>query len=123
MDNPGERTFTSKEELREAVWEYMEIRDLVDNPRPCHGIVPNFCGAQTAAHLLTTLPEWKKARVIFTGPDISLHQVHCEALLEGKKLLVAAPCLTGFCLLNGVPADEVLAATSVEEFALYGRSV
>ena len=123
MDDPRRRFFKSKEEVREAVWAYMEINDLVDIPRPCRGLVPNFGGAQAAARLLANLPEWERAGVVFTTPDASLHHVHCEILRAGKTLLVAAPCLTGFCLLSGVSPDKVFEATSMEGFSLYGRSV
>jgi 5-formyltetrahydrofolate cyclo-ligase len=123
MDDPRRMTFASKEELREAVWAYLESHEQIDIPRPCSGLVPNFSNAQAAARLLARLPEWKRARVVFTTPDLSLHHVHCEALRDGKTLLVSAPCLTGFCLLSGVPPDKVLEATSAEGFALFGRTV
>jgi 5-formyltetrahydrofolate cyclo-ligase len=123
MDDPRKQFFESKEDLREAVWAYLEVNDLVDIPRPCRGLIPNFCDSQAAARLLATLPEWRRARVVFTTPDVSLRHVHCEVLREGKTLIVAAPCLTGFCLLAGVPPDKLLEATSMDGFTIYGRSV
>src|SRR5689334_13959460 len=110
MDDPRQRFFNSKEELRDAVWEYMEVKDLVDIPRPCRGQVPHFSGAQAAARFLVSLPDWERARVVFTTPDASLHHVHCEMLRAGRTLLVAAPCRTGFCFLSGVSPDKVFEA-------------
>lgn len=120
---PAERTLRSKEEVRQAVWEYLEACDLVAFPRPCSGRVPNFIGARAAAARLRALPEWQRARTVFAAPDACLHPAREAALREGKALLVAAPRLTGFYLLEGVPPEEAFAASAIKGFARFGRRV
>ncbi|MCF6154208.1 MAG: 5-formyltetrahydrofolate cyclo-ligase [Candidatus Brocadia sp.] len=117
------KTFKSKQELRQAVWAYMEENNLVTFPRPCYGRIPNFVGSRAAAERLKTLIEWKEARAIFSAPDASLHPARCEALKEGKILLVAAPKLTGFYLIKDIPPEKAFEASSIKGFSRYGRPV
>lgn len=117
------KNFKSKQELRQAVWKYMEENDLVIFPRPCYGRIPNFVGSRAAAERLKTLTEWKDARAIFAAPDSSLHYARCESLKEGKTLLVAAPRLTGFYLIEHIPPEKAFEASSIKGFSKYGRPV
>lgn len=116
-----EMTFRTKEELRQAVWAWMEEHDLVAFPRPCFGRIPNFVGAAAAAERLAGLPEWVQAKVVFAAPDSSLHPARGRALKEGKALLVAAPAIRNFYLLKGVPPDRAWEAASIKGFAKFGR--
>lgn len=120
---PPEQAFRSKEEVRQGVWEYLEAHDQVTFPRPCFGRVPNFVGARAAAERLRELPEWHQARTVFAAPDACLHPAREAALREEKALLVAAPRLTGFYLLEGVPPQEAFAASAIKGFARFGRRV
>ncbi|MEW6214173.1 MAG: 5-formyltetrahydrofolate cyclo-ligase [Nitrospirota bacterium] len=113
--------FKNKQHLREAVWAYMERNNLVTFPRPCHGRIPNFIGSKDAADRLKNLEEWKKAKAIFSAPDSSLHSARCEALEEGKILLVAAPKLTGFYLLKDIPLEKTFEASSIRGFSRFGK--
>jgi 5-formyltetrahydrofolate cyclo-ligase len=115
--------FKTKQELREAVWAYMEDNDLVTFPRPCYGRIPNFRGAGEAAERLKTLDEWKEATVIFSAPDSSLHLARAEALREGKSLLIAAPKLTGFYFIKDVPSDRAFEASGIKGFSEFGSMV
>ncbi|HSR13599.1 MAG TPA: 5-formyltetrahydrofolate cyclo-ligase, partial [Thermodesulfobacteriota bacterium] len=56
-----------KQKIREEVWDLLmkEGASLFPGAR---GRVPNFKGAGEAAELLSTLPEWKKARVVKSNP-------------------------------------------------------
>lgn len=120
--NPLRNTvFESKQKLRQAVWEYMEEHNLVTFPRPCYGRIPNFIGSRAAVERLKTLKEWKKARVIFSAPDSSLHPARCEALKEGKIILVAAPRLKGFHLLKDVPPEKAFEASSIRGFSRFEK--
>lgn len=101
----------------------MEENNLVTFPRPCYGRIPNFVGSKAAAERLKTLTEWKEARAIFSAPDSSLHPARCEALKEGKILLVAAPKLTGFYLIKDIPPEKAFEASSIKGFSKYGRPV
>jgi len=115
--------FKSKQEIREAVWAYMEEKNIVTFPRPCHGRIPNFAGAQAAAGMLSSLSEWRRAKVVFSAPDSSLHPARCEALKEGKVLLVAAPRLKGFYLLENIPPEKAFGASGIKGFSRFGKPV
>ncbi len=117
------KDFRNKAELRQWVWQSMERNDLVVFPRPCYGKIPNFSGSRHAAEKLKGLEEWKKARVIFSAPDSSLRSVRWEALKEGKILIVAAPRLKGFYLLEKVPVEKRFEAASVTGFDKFGKKV
>jgi 5-formyltetrahydrofolate cyclo-ligase len=115
--------FKSKQDLREAVWAYMEENDLITFPRPCRGRIPNFRGAREAMERLKTLAEWKEATVIFSAPDSSLHPARAEALRDGKRLLVAAPKLTGFYFIKDVPREKAFDASGIKGFSSFGSAV
>lgn len=123
MINLKARVFQSKQEIRQFVWDHMERNNLVTFPRPCHGRIPNFTGSRDATERLKTLAEWKKARVIFSAPDSSLHPARCEALREGKTLLVAAPGIKEFYLIQDIPPDKAFEASSIRGFSRFGRPV
>lgn len=123
MVNLKNIVFKSKQELRQAVWDYMEKNNLVTFPRPCYGRIPNFIGSQAATDKLKTLTEWKEARIIFSAPDSSLHPARCVALKEGKILLVAAPKLTGFYLIKNIPPEKAFEASSIKGFSRFGRPI
>lgn len=117
------RLFRNKQELRQAVWAYMEKNNLVTFPRPCYGRIPNFVGSSSATERLKSFAEWEKAKAVFSAPDSSLHPARCETLREGKILLVAAPKLTGFYLLKDVLPEKAFEASSIKGFSKFGRSV
>ena len=50
------------------------------------GKIPNFLGAEAAAHQLATLPAWQKAHVLKANPDKAQRAVRAGALTEGKVL-------------------------------------
>ncbi len=116
-------TCKNKQELRQAVWSYMENNNLVTFPRPCYGRIPNFTGSRTATERLKTLFEWKNADVIFSAPDSPLHPARYEALKEGKTILVAAPRLIGFYLLKNISPEKSFEASSIKGCSRFGRKV
>jgi len=123
MNPLDSRKFKNKEELRKAVWDYMEKNGLVTFPRPCFGRIPNFVGVEKATWHLKKLREWQKARVIFSAPDSVLHRARYEALKEGKSLLVAAPRIAGFYRLQDIPGNEAFRASTIRGFAQFGVPV
>ncbi|KPJ55799.1 MAG: hypothetical protein AMJ42_06210 [Deltaproteobacteria bacterium DG_8] len=58
-----------KEQIRKQIWDLMEERNIARFPRPVHGRIPNFIGAEQAALRLKELAEWKKAKVVKANPD------------------------------------------------------
>lgn len=45
--------------------DYLEEKDIAQFPRPVHHRIPNFVGADDAAKLFATLPEFKSAAIAF----------------------------------------------------------
>ncbi|MDX5476703.1 MAG: hypothetical protein LPK00_14315, partial [Bacillaceae bacterium] len=60
---------SKKDEIRSKVWDKLTEEKLGRFPFPLHGRIPNFKGAEKAAHLVTTMPEYKAAKVIKVNPD------------------------------------------------------
>jgi 5-formyltetrahydrofolate cyclo-ligase len=82
-----------KQKLREKIWKLLEEKKIARFPLPCFGRIPNFEGSKKAAKLLTTLPEWKRAKIVFSNPDSAQQPVRELALKEGKILIMATPRL------------------------------
>jgi 5-formyltetrahydrofolate cyclo-ligase len=82
-----------KQKLRERIWRILEKKKIARFPLPCFGRIPNFEGSKRSAKLLTTLPEWKSAKIIFSNPDSAQQLVRELVLKEGKILIMATPKL------------------------------
>jgi 5-formyltetrahydrofolate cyclo-ligase len=82
-----------KQKLREKIWKILEEKGVARFPLPLKDRIPNFEGSEKAAKLLTTLAEWKKAKVIFSNPDSAQQPVRELVLKEGKILIMATPRL------------------------------
>ena len=82
-----------KDQLRNRIWDLLEEKNVAIFPLPARGRIPNFVGSDQAAGLVRTLPEWKKARVVFANPDYAQKKIREFALKEGKVLIMASPRL------------------------------
>lgn len=60
---------TSKKDIRQKVWEFLEENSLVVFPKPCFNRIPNFKGCINASHSLEKLEEFKKAKTVQVTPD------------------------------------------------------
>jgi len=90
-----------KQRLREKIWREIQERGIAKFPLPCWGRIPNFQGAEKAAENLRKLEEWRKAKVIFVGPDSPQRKVRENALQDGKILVMASPRLKkGFLVIR-----------------------
>jgi 5-formyltetrahydrofolate cyclo-ligase len=58
----------------------LEEKKIARFPLLCLGRIPNFEGAEKSAKLLATLPEWKKAKIVFSNPDSAQKPVRELAL-------------------------------------------
>jgi len=58
-----------KEHVRRKVWDLMEEQAIARPPRPVHGRIPNFEGAERAARRLLELEEFKTAKTVKVDPD------------------------------------------------------
>jgi len=60
---------TSKNDIRQKVWAFMEENSLVIFPKPCFNRIPNFKGCNNVSLLLEKLEEFKKAKTVQVTPD------------------------------------------------------
>lgn len=87
-----------KAAIREEIWDQMKATGLSPAPR---GTIPTFPGQNKAAERLRGLEVYQQARTIMVPPDQVQLQVRINALLDGKRLIMATPGLRdGFYLLE-----------------------
>ena len=121
MDEPltraaGDPVKARKAAIRQQVWQRLEAERLATFPRPVHGRIPNFKGAELAAAHLAAQPEFRQARSLKVNPDAPQRAVRRLALQAGKLLLMPTPRLhDGFLLLDParLPADRLTRASSI----------
>ncbi len=115
----------AKQEIRKKIWDLLEEKDIARFPRPVHGRIPNFVGAQTAARKLEELKEWKNASVIKANPDSPQKWVRKKALEEGKIVYMAVPRLKKErCFLQINPGKiEREKAITIRGAFIYGKEV
>jgi 5-formyltetrahydrofolate cyclo-ligase len=114
-----------KEQLRNEIWRLMEQKNVAIFPLPIRGRIPNFLGNDKAAGLVRSLPEWKKAKVVFSCPDSPQRKIREFALKEGKTLIMASPRLK-HDFLQIDPRDvrgKEEAASSIKGAFKYGKHV
>jgi 5-formyltetrahydrofolate cyclo-ligase len=115
-----------KNEIRRKIWDLLEEKDVAAFPRPVHGRIPNFKGADVAAQRITGLPEWQKASVVKSNPDSPQYHLRLQALREGKILVMATPRLIhGFLVLNPrlIPTSRLSQAATIAGAFKYGRLI
>ena len=123
--NAEEDIALKKEQLRNKIWRLLEQKNVVIFPLPVRGRIPNFVGSDKAASLVRTLPEWKRAKVIFANPDSAQKKIREFALKEGKFLIMASPRLKhGFLWIDpqNVKGKEEV-ASSIKGALKYGKPV
>jgi len=116
-----------KQALREDVWARLERRRLGRFPQPLAGRIPNFVGAEAAAALAATLPEWKEARRLKCNPDAPQRPLRLRALQDGKLVFMAVPRLTEeTCFIRLDPArlsGRLAAASAIKGATRLGERV
>jgi 5-formyltetrahydrofolate cyclo-ligase len=116
----------AKQEIRERVWRSLEIHGAARFPG-AKGRIPNFPGAEAAALRVSTLPEWKRARVVKANPDAPQVALRRMALREGKLVYMAVPRLRGerpFVALDPARLGPVgPKAASIKGAAAHGQAV
>jgi len=90
-----------KDLIRHAVWDFMEVNDLLEEyPRPCHFKIPHFQGCKEASKRAARLREFKDAQIVKVNPSLAQMHLRFLTLSQGKSLLVPSPsaghpCHTG----------------------------
>uniref|UniRef100_A0A8D0GRL9 Methenyltetrahydrofolate synthase domain-containing protein n=1 Tax=Sphenodon punctatus TaxID=8508 RepID=A0A8D0GRL9_SPHPU len=78
---------------REKIWDYMEVNNLADFPRPVHHRIPNFKGSHQACCSVKELDAFDRTREVKVDPDKPLEGIRLAALQARKTLLVPTPRL------------------------------
>jgi 5-formyltetrahydrofolate cyclo-ligase len=116
-----------KAEIREKIWRILEEEGVALFPG-ANGRIPNFKGADKAARLLSTLPEWQKAKGIKANPDSPQRPVRHLALSSGKTIYMAVPRLReNKCFIkldpSKIPSEKFNDASSIKGAFRYGLPV
>lgn len=116
----------TKQEIRQIIWDFLEEKNVATFPRPVHGRIPNFIGANVAAEKLNELTVWKKARVIKSNPDSPQKWVREQALKHGKTVYMAVPRLKEekcFLKINPKKIQNINQASTIKGAFRYGEQV
>lgn len=111
----------TKELMREEIWNTLEKKGFSDSPKPIHGRIPGFKGAENATALLRNTTEWRISQVIFSSPDSAQIKVREYVLEDGKNLIMATPKLkNGYLLISprDISGQEKSASTIKGAFKL-----
>lgn len=116
----------TKQEIRETAWKFLTENKLGRFPFPLQNRIPNFKGSEKAARFITSMPEYKNAKVIKVNPDAPQLPIRTQILRDGKLLLVLTPRLkAGFIMVKPewVPEGEERRAASLSHIKSYGKEI
>ncbi|MYL34603.1 5-formyltetrahydrofolate cyclo-ligase [Pontibacillus yanchengensis] len=117
---------STKETIRNKVWERLETEKAARFPFPVKGRIPNFKGAEATAEFVTYLDAYLQAKVIKVNPDSPQLPLRAQVLKDGKTLLIPTPRLkAGFIQVNpdDVPKGEERKAASLKHMNAYGHEI
>ena len=115
-----------KDTIRNKIWNLLEEKNVATFPRPVHGRIPNFIGANIAAEKLNELSIWKKARIIKSNPDSPQKWVREIALKHGKTVYMAVPRLREekcFLKINPKKIPNINQASTIKGAFKFGEKV
>jgi 5-formyltetrahydrofolate cyclo-ligase len=117
---------SEKSLIREKVWSQLRNVALPDSRfhHDYSSFIADFLGSIDATTLLTSLPCYQYASIIFIAPDNCLRGLRYRALLDGKKVLVTTYGIRrGFFLLDPVAIDrsKYEICSLLDGMELYGR--
>ena len=84
---------SSKKEIREKIWDYIEKYELVEFPKPVVDRIPNIKGAEKAGERLLEVKEFQNAKVVTVNPDKPQETARYYTMQKEKDLLVPSPRL------------------------------
>ena len=115
-----------KQAVREKIWTLLEKEKLGRFPFPLKNRIPNFKGAEQAAKIVASMPEYKSANVVKVNPDAPQLPIRTKVLIDGKTLLMPTPRLkSGFIMVKPewVPKGEERKAASLKHMNTFGREI
>lgn len=115
-----------KDAIREMIWNLMEEKEIALFPRPVHGRIPNFKGAESAAKRAEELHFWPEASYLKCNPDSPQRPLREMALQSGKTIYMAVPRLREEkCFLRVDPdyVESPRKASTIRGAFKYGKPV
>ena len=97
---------SSKKEIREKIWDYIDKHDLVEFPKPVADRIPNIKGAEKAGERLLEVKEFRDAKVVTVNPDKPQETARYYTMLKEKDLLVPSPRLRSGLFNRIVPPSK-----------------
>jgi 5-formyltetrahydrofolate cyclo-ligase len=116
----------TKDDLREELWDHLEVEGIARFPFPPHGRIPNFENHREAAARLAETDAWKRAKTLKCNPDAPQLPVRRQALRDGKTIYMAVPRLREekpFLRLDPDEIKDIDAATTVSGCSKHGVGV
>ncbi len=87
------KSISSKQIIREKVWERLKDLRLARFPFPIKGRIPNFKCAEAAVEKLRAQALYQNAKVLKCNPDSPQRPLRQKALEDGKLIFMAVPRL------------------------------
>ncbi len=116
----------AREELRRRIWDLMEATNIARFPRPVHGRIPNFVGAEQSALNLLKHDLTKAVKVVKVNPDAPQRAVRELMLRTHVKVVMPTPRISeGFLLLDPdkIPENMYGVASTIQGAFKYGERV
>ena len=126
--NTAQETISPKSLIREKVWSQLRKVAIPDSRfhHDYSSFIADFHGSKEATNLLTSLPCYQNASIIFIAPDNCLQQLRFQALQDGKKVLVTTYGIRrGFFLLDPAVIDrgKYEVCSLLDGMELYGAHI
>lgn len=124
QENPDYRRV--REELRKKIWDLMETTNIARFPRPVHGRIPNFVGAEQSAFNMLKHYLTRTTKVVKVNPDAPQRAVRELMLRTHRKVVMPTPRISeGFLLLDPdkIPEKAYGVASTIQGAFRYGERV
>ncbi|MGC8975869.1 MAG: 5-formyltetrahydrofolate cyclo-ligase [Thermoprotei archaeon] len=115
-----------REDLRKKIWDLMEATNLARFPRPVHGRIPNFVGAEESALKLLKHDILRTVKTVEVNPDAPQRPVRELMLRTRRRVVMPTPRISrGFLLLDPdtIPEDSYSEASTIKGAFKYGEQV
>ena len=116
---------TSKKEIREKIWDYIDKHELVEFPKPVTDRIPNIKGIEKAGERLLEVKEFQNAKVVTVNQDKPQEMARYYTMQKEKELLVPSPRLRTGLFNKIVPPtkeEEDLRKCATQRGVIYHRT-